>query len=376
MIEIFRRAAALVLICFGGYLVIWPGGKLLVVELVDIRKDYEKIFLHKESQNLPGGAVLLKGNKDIPPFREYENSKTGRNRITASGPAWSELIAALNEPEKHPELTNKSFGPGERRFVFSPEDRPFSELAPFPAEAVHIPAGDGRWLRIRADHAGEIYALPDRYLHPYTLYGSILIVLGFVLYFIIPHRKFTEDEIHYPRGEAVIAPDMLGLILGPVFFLLPFMIVWEMDSEMSVFDISGGWIWLTVAMWLLASLWIVLLCAACRYSLLCYRVTKDGFHEIKGAKETLFRWQDIEFYRHYRTRLSSGLSTLLLIFGNTLQAAAAGIMLRGREEFGIRVHERGGRSIKIMGNSLPEFDDIIRAMREHGIKCRPNKKSG
>ena len=198
-------------------------------------------------------------------------------------------------------------------------------------------------------------------------------MLGFAIYFFIPRRKYKADEIHYPRGSTVTGPDMMGLILTPMFFLLPFPIVWEMDAGGSVLSISKGWIWLTGAMWTMAAIWAVLLLTALKYSDLCYKITDKGLHVTKRGKDELIKWDDIEYFRNYRTRLGGKLSTLLLIFGTTMQAIATGLMLRHQEEWGIRIQPCKGKEIKIMGNALDQFDDIVRALKEHGVK-RKNKK--
>ncbi|WP_421903335.1 hypothetical protein [Maridesulfovibrio sp.] len=337
MIEIFRRAAALFLICLGGYLMLWPGGQLLIVS-------------------------------------PYEGSTIKGRKITVTDPGWLELAAAIDTPEDTPELESRSYGFKHKRYIFKPDEPPFSEISHYPEQAVFVSIDKGqKWLRIYACHAGDIYSLPAQFKHPYFYHGPGFIMLGFAIYFFIPRRRYKTDEIHYPRGATVIGPDMMGLILTPIFFLLPFPIVWEMDAGGSVLSISKGWIWLTGAMWTMAAIWGVLLLTALKYSDLCYRITDKGLHVTKRGKDELIKWDDIEYFRNYRTRLGGKLSTLLLIFGTTMQAIATGLMLRHQEEWGIRIQPRKGKEIKIMGNALDQFDDIVRALKEHGVK-RKNKK--
>lgn len=147
-------------------------------------------------------------------------------------------------------------------------------------------------------------------------------MIGLAIYFFIPRRQYETDEIHYPLGATVIGPDIMGLIFTPMFFLLPFLIVWEMDAGGSVLSMSKGWIWLTGAMWLMAAIWSVLLITALKYSDLCYRITDQGLHIITRGKDELIKWDEIEYFKNYRTRLSGKLSSLLLIFGTTMQAVA------------------------------------------------------
>ena len=337
MIEIFRRFAALFLICLGGYLMLWPGGRLLIVN--------------------PNATPRIQDRV-----------------ITATDPEWAKLATAMENPDKHHELQHRAYGSKAKRFIFNPAQPPFNEIAHYPREAVYISINNGqKYLRIYANHAGDIYALPEQFKAPYFYHGILSIIAGFALYFIIPRRKYTADEIHYPRGATVTAPDIMGLILTPMFFLLPFPIVWEMDAAASVLSISKGWIWLSGAMWLMGSIWFVLLLTGLKYSDLCYKISADGFHIIKRGKETLIKWDEIEYFRNYRTRISGKLSTLLLIFGNSLQAVATGLLLRHQEEWGIRIQTRGSKEIKIMGNALEQFEDIVRALKEHGVKRKRNR---
>ncbi|WP_432734912.1 hypothetical protein [Maridesulfovibrio sp. FT414] len=380
MLEFFRRAVALLLICLGGYMVIWPGGRLIIAEPFDFRPGYEKKLaaasrkgIEETTQTSLSSALVAE--EEAGTLSDYIDSETNGRKLIVSGPEWHRLSQIVKEPDKYPDLKNREYGFSKKSYIFHPQEPPFDQIRPVPTESVYISVGNGQnWIRARSDHAGYIYALPDRFLYPYFHHGLGLIACGFLLYFVLPRMKFAEDEIHYPRGATVTVPDMMGLVLVPIFFLLPFLIVWGIDSGTSILSVSKGWIWLTGAMWLLAAVWMMLLITAFRFSSLRYRLTKEGFHELRGNRDILFRWEDIEYCQYYRTTLSSKLSTLLLIFGTTLQAVGMGLMLRGQEEHGIRIHERGGRKIKVMANALDEFNDIVRAMKERGIKCRPRKK--
>ncbi|MFW5499991.1 MULTISPECIES: hypothetical protein [unclassified Maridesulfovibrio] len=337
MIEIFRRASALFLFCLGGYLMLWPGGKLLIVSL-------------------------------------YEGSTIESQRITVTSPIWFELAATMTSTEGIPELEDRAYGSTHKQYIFKPDEPPFNEVSHYPEQAVFVSIGNGqKWLRIYASHAGDIYSLPEQFKHPYFYHGPGLIMIGLAIYFFIPRRQYETDEIHYPLGATVIGPDIMGLIFTPMFFLLPFLIVWEMDAGGSVLSMSKGWIWLTGAMWLMAAIWSVLLITALKYSDLCYRITDQGLHIITRGKDELIKWDEIEYFKNYRTRLSGKLSSLLLIFGTTMQAVATGLMLRHREEWGIRIQPRNGKEIKIMGNALDRFDDIVQTLKDHGVKRKNNK---
>lgn len=332
MIEIFRRAAALILICLGGYLMLWPGGRLLIVS-------------PQTTQEIQGRA------------------------ISVSEPQWSILLAALEKPMQHPELKERIVNLRSKKYIFKQDEAPFDEIGHYPEQAVYISINNGRnHLRVYASHAGDIYGLPDQYKYPYFYYGIICILAGFILYFIIPRRQYAKEELHYPRGAAVTGPDMMGLIMTPLFFLLPFPIVGEMNPQADILSITEGWIWLTGAMWFMAAISAVLLLTALKYSDLSYRITDRGFHIAKMGRERFIEWKEIEYYKNYRTRLSGRLSTLLLIFGSGLQAVAAGLMLRHREEWGIIIQPSNGKGIKIMGNELDGFDAIVHALKSNRVK--------
>ncbi len=377
MLEIFRRSAALILICLGGYFIIWPGGKLIIVEHQDFRPGYEaKLQEHQKSKtgNDNGISSSLIAAPGIPSYREYISSKTQGNELNVSGPQWAEITQLLKNPAENPSLREREYGFRRMRYIYSPDEEPFNTISSYPKTALYLFVNNRFWIRVRADYAGDIYGLPEKYLYPFRYYGLGLIILGFALYFIIPRHRFAKDEIHYPRGATVTGPDMLGLIMTPLFFLLPFLIVWEIDSGTSILSISKGWIWLTGAMWLLAAVCLMFMAMAWKFSTLCFKISKDGFSQIQNKKEVLFRWEDIDYFQRYKTTIGSKLSTLLLIFGTTLQAISMGLMLRGQEEHGIKIFDCDGKKIKVMANALNEFDDIVRALKERGIKRKPMGK--
>lgn len=87
MIEIFRRASALFLFCLGGYLMLWPGGKLLIVSL-------------------------------------YEGSTIESQRITVTSPIWFELAATMTSTEGIPSLKTGHTDPRTNNIYSSPTNRP------------------------------------------------------------------------------------------------------------------------------------------------------------------------------------------------------------------------------------------------------------
>lgn len=378
MLEIFRRVAALSLICLGGFLIVCPGGELLIVEIKNFRPGFEKeVRKYNESiHNSENGLNAPLIPKSAPPsYREYITSKTKGNEVDVSGLKWIELARKLGSPAEHSELESREYGFRHMRYIFSPDEPPFDEVTFQPGKTLYLQVNGKYWLRARSDFAGNIYGLPDKYLYPYFVPGLAMLILGFILYFVLPKPQFEEDEIHYPRGATVIGPDMLGLVLTPVFFLLPILIVQEIDSGASILSISKGWIWLTAAMWLLAAICLTFIFVALKFSTLRFRISKEGFSQIRGEKEKLIRWEDMEYYQNYRTKISRRLSTLLLIFGTTVQTIGLGVILRGQEEHGIYLYDKDGSRIKVMSNSLDEFDDIVRALKERGIKRRFNRKN-
>lgn len=339
----------------------------------NFRSEYEKLIQkNRQAEQLQeSGSVLshpLIANRETPEFEEYVRSKTDGHKLIVSDTAWEKLATEMEATKISPELTARRFGFNNKKFIFRPQDQPFNEIENFPSDPVNISINNGhKWLRIYSAYAQDIYGLPSDFLYPYRYAGIVLVVLSFLTYGLIPHNKFAADEIHYPRGAAVIGPDLIGLLMTATFFLLPFLIVWDMGGGTSIFSISKGWVWLTAGMWLMASICLLFLRIGLNYSNLCYRITKDGFHEVHGGRDVFFPWNEIDYYQSYKTRIASKLATLLILFGNSFQTIGLGLALDGREEYGINIFHRNGDKIKVMANSLENFEDIIRSMKERGI---------
>ncbi|CCO23496.1 hypothetical protein [Maridesulfovibrio hydrothermalis] len=360
MTELLRRILALALLCLGGYLILWPGGKVLIIQPENFKSGYERHVQQSEK---------------VLNFDEYIQKITKGRTTEVNSPTWNNLTSKLNYPENSPALMAKRFGMDNKRFIFRPNDQPFDALSSFPLETttyLSVNKGD-KWLAVRAAYVQDIYGLPSKFLYPLRHLGAFLAITAFLLYALIPRKVFAEDEIHYPQGLTVITPDIMGLILTTVFFLLPFPIVWSMKGGVSVLSVSQGWIGLTLAMWLLAAICLLFLRVGLNYSILSYRITDEGLREIRGQKDTLLRWTEIDYYQSYKTRTSTKLAHMLLHFGSSFQSIGMGIALDGNEEYGINVVDRNGRKIKIMANTLNGFEDIVNALKKHGIKRKRKK---
>ena len=352
--ELFRRVVAMLLLLVGGFLFLWPGSKVFIVKVPDFDKGYQK-------------QVKEKGPEALP-FNEYIFKVSDGRRIELSGTQWEKLVSALQSPDSNTDIRSRQFGYFNDSFAFHVDEEPFLSLPPF-LEFQYISVNNGsQWLAMRTDYPQDVRELPADFIHPYRTVGLSLYLAGFLVYFLVPRKNFAEGDIHYPRGSTVIAPDMLGLCLVPVFALLPFLIVWENSPGTSVLSVSTGWIWLTGALWLMATVMGMMLKVGYQYSSLSYRLAEDGLYEVYGGRTTLWQWDEMDFFQSYENRTSSKIARLLILFGGSFQSAGLGIAMDGNNEFGINVTDRNGNRLKIMSNALAQFDDIVSALKAHGVK--------
>ncbi|QGY39027.1 hypothetical protein GM415_02370 [Pseudodesulfovibrio cashew] len=360
MTEFLRRFLALCLLLCGGALFLWPGDKVLVVRVADFQRSYA------DYQKWEGDKAFG--------LEVFKFSSTEGRRQEVSGQAWEKLAKRLENPDGDPDLAARRFGYFRNQFAFAGDEAPFNSLDGYPLSG-YICIDEGRhWLFLQNDYPQEFTDLPYPYWRPYRWYGLALAMAGLLVYFLIPKRKWGPEDIRYPQGNSVIAPDLMGLMLTPVMGLLPLLVVWSNSPGTSVFSIDKGWIWLTGAMWLMAACGIALLIVGLRYSQLAYRIGEDGLHEFSWTGSRVFPWGSIDYFQSYESKTSSRLGTLLLFFGGSLSSAGLGMTMRHNNEVGIKLYRENGEVMKIMENSLARFGDIEAALKANGVKRKRKQK--
>lgn len=339
-IELLRRVLAIAAMLAGAWMVVWPGPPLLVVSLADFEQQYER---------LPGWRKDGAGPEAVQRFVDQRTQ--GRMR-PVSGPQWVALAARL--------------APGERR-LYPAGQSPFHSLAPLDDFQYLRVAAAEAWIRVERQWPQEVIGGAGGLGHPWRLPGLALIAGALLLYFLLPRRRQEPGALHYSRAAAVVLPDLLALLLAPVFVLMPAQVVWSVSPGTSPLSAEGGWIWLTAVLWVLALLALALLAVGLRFSCWRLELTHSALRlsGLRGVREVPF--DAIDACTSYRGRRSRRLSGALLRLASHPMAPGMALLLRGNEEHGIELQLRGGKRLRIMTNALQGRERLIDALQGHGI---------
>ncbi|MGM0646215.1 MAG: hypothetical protein ACQESV_07465 [Thermodesulfobacteriota bacterium] len=330
VVEIIRRLAALILLCLGGVYLVWPGSPV----------------------------VVLKALPDTP----KPDSDAAERRVDLPAPAWPDLVAKITQ--NSPDIAPHTWETALPRYVFPADHRAFADFHARTLRFATDPA-TGTWFSLLRAYPQEIYGLPQQFLYPLRWPGLGLIGAGLALYILLPRPGSNEHWLRYSRGPAVIAPDLLGLVLTPFFLALPVAVVANTAPGAVFTPTQGGWIWLYIIFSLLALLGIALLVAGLRYAVRGYRLLPHGLQirTLRGRQD--YSWSSLQAWESYNTNTSRRLGKLLLLTGS-FSAIGLGLALQNAPERGLRLHFRGrARPLEIMANHLPGFADITLAVRDH-----------
>ena len=330
VVETIRRLAALLLLCLGAVYVVWPGSPVVVL-------------------------------KALPHAPEPGSSATER-RADLPTPAWPELSARIRDVA--PDLAPQTWNISPPRYVFPADHPAFNDFHARTLRYAVDPA-TGTWFSLLRDYPQDIYGLPQQFLYPLRWPGLGLIVAGLALYIVLPRPRCNEQWMRYARGPAVIAPDLLGLLLTPFFIALPVAVVANTKPAAVFAPTQGGWIWLYIVFGLLALSGIALLISGLRYAVRGYRLLPHGLQirTLRGLRE--YSWSSLQTWEPY-TKTTSRRFGRLLFFSGSFSAIGLGLALQNTAEHGLRLHFRDRtQALEIMANHLPGFADIELAVRDH-----------
>lgn len=339
-LEWSRRLLALAGMLAGVWMVAWPGPPVVEVERADFARQYAQ---------LPAWQQEGSGPEAVRRFREQRTE--GRTR-RVGGPDWVSLASRL--------------GAGERR-LFRAAEAPFAELAPLKEfQYLHV-AGADTWLALERRWPQEVRGGAGDLGHPWRLPGLGLIVASLLLYALLPRPRHRPEVLRYGDAAAVVLPDLLGLLAGPAFAVLPALVIWSVAPGTPLFSTAGGWFWLTAVFWLMALLFLALVAVGLRFS--CWRLELSGqgliISGLGGTREV--RFEAVEASAPYEQGRSRRLSRALLLFAFHPLALGMALLLRGNPERGIELQLRGRERLRIMTNALQGRERLIDALQARGI---------
>jgi len=221
---------------------------------------------------------------------------------------------------------------------------------------------------------------PDWLFHPYRLVGIGFLVVGLLLYILLPRRRRSPEDIGYAAGR-LVAGDIVALIILVPFYGLPFLI-----NGGTVQSITEMWP-ISLIMWCLAASGVLLLYFSAWYASYRIELTPTALYLItfKGVQECRYNeltsvelvslrnpgWFRKLFIALAMFSFLGGRSSTQPVGSALLAASAAygGLELRGR-----------GKPIYIWftdqmgGTIVNNFDRVPEALRAAGIQINQESR--
>jgi hypothetical protein len=370
LIEIVRRVLACLCLAGAAVTFLTPASALINVAPVDFA-ERQKRELFADDRRLPLVDYIAKETKD--------------RLVSVQGSEWQTFFQAVNATTsgQPPNAgwnarASQGWSPGNSVF-FRPDEAPLNRVTGKLNDSfslTYLALADGtptRYLGVTYLRPFEMLdSAPPGLAYPWRPFTLWLALVGLAIYVLLPRAKHPPEALTYSRLSAVLLPDLLGFFLFGVFFALPLFVIPHASSDANLFDVEGGWIFLTLFGWLFALLGIVLLAIATWYAAYEVLMLADRLRvtDLFSQRECLYRDMarvDIYTIQPPRWLMVGG---LIASFFNW--RALAPTLIASRAAHGIEIARKEGRPLQILMNALQGTERLLQAFREHGVLLTPD----
>ncbi len=191
-----------------------------------------------------------------------------------------------------------------------------------------------------------------------SLLPWILLIPGFLGYRFVPWPKKHPDSIRYSRFRGVILPDLLGYGLTVFFFSLGTGIVTQ-----------GGPVGAFIALGVMGVFSLSLNAIAAWYEAYEITVLPEGILRQTIFGKELLPFKEMAEAGRIRYTMPGWMRWLaaVAVFVNW-RATGPLLVHSGRQDPGISIRMKDGRSRTIWGTALPGYSSIYEALRNTGVK--------
>ncbi len=216
---------------------------------------------------------------------------------------------------------------------------------------------------------------PDWLYHPYRKIGSAVLILGLLVYIVLPRRKKEPENISYSTGS-MLAGDLVAMILLLPFYGLPFLI-----NGGTVQAITGMWI-ISAVMWFLAFFCVMLFYYNAWYASYRIALTAESLSLItfKGVRE--YRFSEIAEVNMVSLRnpgwfrkLFLAMAFLSVMAGRaSTQPAGSALLANSAAYGGLEIIGGSGKPLYIWFTNqngsviIKNFDSILEALETSGVR--------
>ena len=372
-IEIARRALVCLLIAGALTAAQWPAPALLRLAPVDLAAQQKREFFADDRQL---------------PLEAYVAQKTAGRLVTVEGSRWADLLQAAratsagNPPD---DAWARRRGQGwlyEGSVFFRLDEAPLNEIsgaltegAPFAYLAL-AGSAPAEFLGVTLLGAGDVVdGAPAHLAFPWRRFSVWLALLAAAIYALLPRAQHPPEALTYSRLRAVVLPDLLGFLLFGMFFALPVYVIPRASPAGNLFDVEGGWIWLTAFTWLMAAFGLVILGVAAWYAAFELLALADRLRVTN-----LFRRQEVL----YRDMVSVSAYTIkpprwLMVGGLVVSLfnwrALGPTLAASRERQGLEIVCHDGQRLRVSVDALAGLERLHAAFQQHGVTLTPEAQA-
>ena len=249
LIEIVRRVLACLFLAAALVTFLTPAPALLRVSSVDFVQE-QKRELFADDRRLP--------------LADYIAKETKERLVSVQGSEWQDFFqgvsaTASGKPPNNAWSERRSQGwLGADSVFFRPDEAPLNRVTG------NMSKSGATYLTLAnsapAQYLSVLYQVPFEMLdsappglaYPFRSFSLWLALLGLSIYVLLPRAKHPPEALTYSRLRAVLLPDLLGFFLFGAFFAMPLFVIPHVASAGNLFDVEGGWIFLTLFGWLFA----------------------------------------------------------------------------------------------------------------------------
>jgi hypothetical protein len=402
--ELWRRIALVSGILVGMALFFYVAPAVISATAVDWEQEQAD-----ELGTVSGLATQEEKRLSALPLEEYIQAKTGGKVVAVDSYQWSDFFTQVQlasdgdyglslygdrVSEEDKDDFWKPAGPVP--VFFKPDELPYLQwgLQEGDGQTAYISTNNGNatiYLRLKYyDYQASVGAMSSLYrtapgwlYHPYRTVGIIVMVLGLLLYILLPRRKNQADDIGYSAGS-MVAGDLAGVILLTPFYGLPLLI-----NGGTVQAVTGMWP-ITLFMWLLSCLAIYLFYSNAWNASYRIELTPQALYLVtfKGVREMCFDQMtgvDLVVLRNpgWFRKLFLALAFLSVISGraSSTQPAGSALLAASASYTGLKITGRGGDkpifiwfSDQMGGVIINNFDRVLEAIEAAGVPF--NKEPG
>lgn len=202
-----------------------------------------------------------------------------------------------------------------------------------------------------------------------TLFGDLhwivpvlLAALALAVYILVPRPTRPDGALGYAAMPAIVMPDVLGFLLGMVFFGLPFLMADDAALQ------EGIWI-IGAVMWGMGGFALAILIIAARYAVSWVLIKPDGLVIANLWAIHDMPFAEIASVRPRERRLPRWVSAALILFGG-VRGAGVALLHGNRVAHSIEFLRRDGARLRIGIDAFEDLPAVAAALKDAGVSLK------